>query len=444
MTAVQSRLEELKRTQWQTFARPAIIVLAIAFALYFGFRPSNMVLYLVGGLIAFGFLQRNLELDLVILLIAALFVPFALDTGTGTRLIAPLLLTPILMLIWFLDMLHQRDIRLIPTSANLPAIGLVISATLSLLGGNVTWDYDAGRAPLAAQLGGWAEYLLSVGLFLMVAGCVKREHWLKLLIAIVLVTGIPVVFSRFSAEFGAIVDTVIQPSASGGMLWVWIVALSGGLALYHRKLPSSLRVVLMTFALITIAAGYFWLRVWVSGWLPPLVALTVLLMLRDKRLGLALAVVGVIFIANTPDLFSSLVTLKSYSIDTRTVAWQIILEHIVPVSPIIGTGPANYYFYTPLYSILGYNVSFNSHNQYVDLLTQLGIVGLGMYLWLMLALAKTAWDLLRRLEDGFSKAYVYAYMATGLFRLFITSGWKVLDPVCCPGCSWAAWWQSII
>jgi O-antigen ligase len=58
---------------------------------------------------------------------------------------------------------------------------------------------------------------------------------------------------------------------------------------------------------------------------------------------------------------------NDYSYMTRVAAAQIMFK-IIKISPIIGLGPANYYWYTPLFPILGYAVQFNSHNNYLDLL----------------------------------------------------------------------------
>src|SRR5581483_760338 len=80
---------------------------------------------------------------------------------------------------------------------------------------------------------------------------------------------------------------------------------------------------------------------------------------------------------------------------------------IFPQSPILGLGPANYYWYTPLYPILGWYVSFNSHNNYLDILLQTGILGLGCFLWIMWEVGRLGWSLRHAFADNFAQGYVY-------------------------------------
>jgi O-antigen ligase len=69
-------------------------------------------------------------------------------------------------------------------------------------------------------------------------------------------------------------------------------------------------------------------------------------------------------------------------------------------------GFANYYWYTPLFPIRGYAVSFNSHNNYVDIVAQTGIVGLACFLLFLWELGRLAWRLRERAPAGFTQAYV--------------------------------------
>jgi len=104
-----------------------------------------------------------------------------------------------------------------------------------------------------------------------------------------------------------------------------------------------------------------------------------------------------------------LIAADAYSYLTRVEAWRILLT-IIQKSPILGLGPANYYWYTPLFPILGWRVQFNSHSQYIDLLAQTGIVGLFCFLWFAWEMGRLGLQLLGQVPAGFGRAYVYGVL----------------------------------
>ena len=108
-----------------------------------------------------------------------------------------------------------------------------------------------------------------------------------------------------------------------------------------------------------------------------------------------------------------------YSWVTRLEAWRILIE-IVKVNPILGLGFGNYYWITPLFPILGWEVSFNSHSQYIDILAQTGILGLMCFLWFLLEVGRLGWRMRDRVPDGFPRAYVYGALG-GLAGTLVAS-----------------------
>ena len=83
------------------------------------------------------------------------------------------------------------------------------------------------------------------------------------------------------------------------------------------------------------------------------------------------------------------------------------MAKIIKISPVLGLGFANYYWYTPLFSIRGYAVSFNSHNNYLDITAQTGLLGLACFLWFLWEVGRLGWGLRERVPAGFAQAYVY-------------------------------------
>jgi hypothetical protein len=114
-----------------------------------------------------------------------------------------------------------------------------------------------------------------------------------------------------------------------------------------------------------------------------------------------------------PQALQSVRADDAYSFTTRVQAWEILSE-IIKANPILGLGPANYYWYTPLFAISGYyGIQFNSHNQYVDLVAQAGILGLLAYLWFLVSMSWFAWRANRHIPEGFARGYVMGSRRVG-------------------------------
>jgi hypothetical protein len=185
------------------------------------------------------------------------------------------------------------------------------------------------------------------------------------------------------------------------------VALAFGQAAFNRRLHPGWRLALGGLALAALCTGLFQVGWWASGWLPPLVAVAVILWVGAPRLGLLATLLGgAVAALNLQNVFGLLMINEQYSAMTRWEAWRTLAE-IVKFNPVLGLGPANYYHYTPLYSILGWYVKFNSHNQYVDIVAQTGLLGLACFLWFAWEVGRLGWRLRTRVTEGFAQAYVY-------------------------------------
>jgi O-antigen ligase len=118
-------------------------------------------------------------------------------------------------------------------------------------------------------------------------------------------------------------------------------------------------------------------------------------------------------------LVSQVAASDTYSISTRADAWMIMVQ-IIKASPLWGLGFANYYWYTPLFPIRGYAVSFNSHNNYLDIVAQTGLVGLFCFLLFFGYMGWLAWRLRYQVSSGFARAYVYGTLG-GLAAMSVTA-----------------------
>lgn len=389
--------------------RPALVAAVWGLAIYLGLHPApQYALIPVAALAAF-LVLRHPPLGPLALVVSALLVPFALGTNTQTPLNAAILLVPVLLVLWLAKMIPNRSFRLAPSRAAAPLLGLVLAAGLSFLSGFLPWNPFASPAPIRAQVGAFAVFALSAGAFFLVPNQIQDLRWLRAMVGLFLGLGAIYIVGRAVPGFG-IVAAMFPQGATGSVFWIWLVALACGQALFNQSLVRRWRAGLL---MLTAAAFYVGLsgeaRSWASGWLPGLVAVALLFWLRWPHAGVVLGLAGlVIGLINLPVVSQYVMTGDNdYSLLTRRAALEIVLK-IVEANPLLGVGPANYYYYTPLYPILGWRVRFNSHNQYIDILAQTGLLGLGFFAWFVFEVGRLGWQLRNRFEAGFARAYVYS------------------------------------
>jgi O-antigen ligase len=189
----------------------------------------------------------------------------------------------------------------------------------------------------------------------------------------------------------------------GTVFYIWLIAMAFSQAILNGDLQPGWRLALGGLVLVTLFVLFILKFSDKSGWLSSFVCIGAIITARSWRAGLALIPVAVLSVFF---LWSGLVATDEYSISTRFDAW-LIMAQIIRISPLLGLGFANYYWYTPLFPIRGYAVSFNSHNNYVDIVAQMGLVGLVCFLWILWEVGRLGWRLRERVPAGFAQAYVY-------------------------------------
>jgi len=208
---------------------------------------------------------------------------------------------------------------------------------------------------------------------------------------------------------------VLPAGTTGSVFWIWMLAITYSQFLYNRDLKPVWKIAVLGLAVATIFVAMYLGFGWKSGWIPPLVAVGVITWLHFRRLRYLLTIGGVIVIWL---IGSELIQSDQYSYVTRVEAWRILLNEIIKVNPVFGLGPANYRFYTPLFPIMGYWVEFNSHNNYIDIVAQIGVLGLIAFLWFVWEVWRLGWGLLKKNLGGFGNAYVVGAMG-GLVGMLV-------------------------
>jgi hypothetical protein len=387
----------------QLWLRPLLVIsellLIAGLAFMASQRQLTLVLFLPLGIGMVLIFLHWPSLGLIVASLAGMVVPFFGPSGLNVTM----LLVALLLGLWLLDRaVNQHRIQLAPSRTVWPLLSFLMLAFISFGIGQLNWLPFALHAPLGAQLGGLSIIVLSAGTFLLVANQVHELGWLRRLTWAFLAFGaLAIVVGSVLPKFGLSTQKLIQPV--GSLYFIWLVAMAFSQAALNGDLHPGWRLALGGLVLYTFYDLLFLRFGDKSGWLPALFCIAAIIGSRSWRAGLALVPVAVLSVLY---LWRGLVATDEYSISTRFDAW-LIMAQIIRISPLWGLGFANYYWYTPLFHIRGYAVSFNSHNNYLDIFAQTGLVGLVCFLWFLWEVVQLSWRLRKQVPAGFAQAYVY-------------------------------------
>lgn len=401
--------------RFQSVVRWGIVVLVLlASAGAALILPPNFLIVLLalvpaaGGVLA---LLRWPSAGLVGIIIVSMLVPYYGPSGLN----ATMMLLSVLLGLWILKMLVQdQAIQLIASRTLLPLFGLIAVAVISFGVGQLPWYSFVQQAPLGAQLAGLSIFILSAGAYLLMAHELESVKWLEIFTWVFLGLGTIFIFGRVSPQIGQITERFFR--SMGAVFWVWIIAMALSQAAFNGKLDTRVRFAL--FALVLLTMYYLFVQKFSdkSGWLPAWFCIGVVLSLRSSRFAVVLGFIGIVGLLAT-NLWIEVFTSENYSLSTRLDALFILVE-IIKANPILGLGFANYYWYTPLFPIRGFAVRFNSHNNYVDIVAQTGLLGLAFFLWFFAEAGLMGWRLRNRVKEGFEEAFVYGAMG-GLISMLL-------------------------
>jgi hypothetical protein len=387
-------------------------------AAYWGSIQIQIVLIAVAmGLAGVLFILREPNFGFVFLLLGAMFSSYSGPSGVN----AAVFVIALMLVLWLMDMLVvKRKFEFINNRALLPVACFIVISLLAFGMGQIPWFIFAKQAPLNAQLGGLAIFILSAGALILAAHRFQDEGWLRKFVWLFILLGAIYIAGR-TVGFPYIDRWYQRGVTAGSMFWTWLVAMAFSQAVFNSQLKTPVRLLLYILVVVTFYVAIIQAYDWKSGWLPPLVSVAVILSLKYKRL---LIISMPLVIVMSGILAVSLIATDEYSWGTRVDAWRIVLE-ISKLNPFLGLGFSNYYWYTPLFPIRGWSVNFNSHSQYIDLIAQVGVIGLLFFLWILGEAVRLGWRLVNKLPDGFALSYSYGTLA-GIAgtALFITLAFR--------------------
>lgn len=388
-----------------------------------GLRTSPYFLILLGGAGGMVVLLQQPALGLVAMAGLSFTLPLEFGTGSEVALTPPVLLIPGVALAWLVDgMWKRRPLRLPASRTTLSLLLFVGSGLLSLLAGTVYWDPAVPRAGnlLLVQVAQWAIFALSAAVFLLAGELGRDTRWLQYATWIFLILAGVVVLESYVPWLHRILGWSNPWRAKSGVFWAWLGALAAGQLAFNRRLGPFVKVALAALLIATTYVVLFLWNDWLSGWGPFVVAVLTVVWLRVWRhshtAGVMAILAGVaLAVLLYPILFAHAGGEREVQVSWggRLALYRAVLD-LAKDHPILGLGPAAYrhYGYTrSLWMGVGRafyrNVWLSSHNNYIDIYAQVGLAGLGLFLWFLVELGLLGWRLTTRFQGDFEDGYVH-------------------------------------
>lgn len=363
------------------------------------------------------FVVQQAKYGAVFLLMTAALVRFSLPTGTQSRIVASLLLSALLVGLWLIrSLLIDKQLRLLPSPMNRPLVAIVAASVFSYVWGNTFRDplVSPWRTWPIVQVAALAVMVLLPGVLFLAANTVPNVHWVDRLCWLTVGIGALVLVLKAVESDTRMINT-------GGLFSLWFVSLLYSQLLFNRRLPLLVKVVLSGLLLAWLYHRFVLNVRWLAGWIPPAFAIGVVTFIRSKRWFLVLMILLAMFFFLQWDKFAQEVVAgeAAESGVTRLAAWvanwRVTGRHF-----LFGTGPAGYAVYYVSYFP---QEAMATHSNYIDILSQLGIVGLLLYLWFLgsaVAAAVRTWRRWRG-RDGSGEALSVAILA-GCVGVIIAMG----------------------
>ncbi|HVN55448.1 MAG TPA: O-antigen ligase family protein [Anaerolineaceae bacterium] len=418
MASTSKRLFPIKLraigNSWTLIWKILIILVVFGFSALVGLtigRPNSQIgLIAVGlplGVLCVFFILKYLDLAPLIILFVAGFIPFGVSTGTGSKVMASLIVSCVYIGAWVLRMVGvEKKISITSSPVNRPLLGFVVVTVIATLWSNVFRDPDVRLTrtfPFVQAASALVMVVLPLSL-LLVGNQVRSEKVLRWMIGLMLGIGALDIANRFL--------NLHLPVNAGGITPMWYAGLAVSLALFDQTLSRPKKITLFLLALFNVYLGFILHLDWLAGWLPTFIALGVICLLKSRKLFVVLAVIVAIFyFLNTTKIATDFQAEATGSGDTRLAAWvnnwRVTGQHF-----LFGTGPAGYAAYYMTYFP---GDAMATHSNYIDIISQTGVVGLTLYMWLFGSLAWLGYRMQKRLrgrKDFISALAVTSFAGT--------------------------------
>ena len=419
---------------------PRIVAAAVlCLAAFIGSRASVSLLAMIIAAFATLLVLNKPVLGLLAMVPAALLVPIEFRTGSAVSLNLVVVLIPFLLGVWLLGMMLRRDFKLVSSVTTKPLWLFALAGLPALLVGNAYWDPSVPRDNTftLVQLAQWALFVLSASAFWLTGNMVNQMVWLKRMTLLFLALGGGFAILFVIPTLGAyLFQTVLTETWIRIPFWILLTALALGQLLFNRELSMGWRLFLLVVLGAVLVFILYWQRETASNWVGVLAVVGMLAWLRWPKLRV-LAIALLVGLAATGILSDAVYEFAggdkewAESGGSRLALIGRVLE-VTMRNPITGLGPAAYRLYARVKPLqygraLWLLPNVSSHNNYVDLFSHVGLLGLGLFFWFVTEVALLGLRLRRQFTEGFAAGYLNAMLASlvGALIIMLLADWMI-------------------
>ncbi|MGB9589072.1 MAG: O-antigen ligase family protein, partial [Armatimonadota bacterium] len=291
-----------------------------------------------------------------------------------------------LTILWLGRAVFNKELTIVKSDLNIPLFALVTVSFLSLLANNV---FRGTREllfhqMLITQVAEVGLLCLSVCAYFLVANNLREEWWLRFI-------QVPIVLLALYFSVHRIFDIELPVPVYWGS---FLLAAGIGIVYAHllfSRLNRCRAILLSTLLAVLLYAAYNNLS-WVSGWIAVSGVIMVVSLLKSRWLAGVLFVIALLAIFVWPGIYQTVHDESEGGGDfDRFVIWQDAFRMFMSVNPVLGVGPGNYHPYVYYHNTIwfGGRTYTTAHSNYVQMASELGLVGLIVFLWVVIAGIRT-------------------------------------------------------
>ncbi|MBL8162735.1 MAG: O-antigen ligase family protein [Anaerolineae bacterium] len=328
------------------------------------------------------FVYSNFELTAVMIFIVTLTVADGVGTGTGTKITLTFMGLNLWAALWLFKLvIVDRKIAVRPSVSNVPTMIFLAIVLISFIWSNIFVDVPVSyifQEKFFQRTMTMVSLVIAPITAIMYANHIRSIRTIKIMVYYMIFCGF--VFGAMRIAMGY----VINPLNIKGLFPMWVGALALGQLLFNTNLKWYIRV-----AMAAVVGMWYYIQLglglsWLSGWIPLSIVIVIIVTIYSRKLLLvAILVAAAYVLINLSSLQENFAREDEESGGTRNAAWSEALAH-ADDHLFLGSGPAGYYFY---YTIYGFRANL-SHNNYIDIIAQTGLVGFTAYILMWLAFGR--------------------------------------------------------